>query len=158
MAGAGWYVVTTFWFYPVLTTSKGYNSFTKKLEIVTTANQDPLISTSCPVLFLLMLECCVAHTPIIGVDIWEHVSHWSYILDFRLLIISFYRLSTFRQVHSVLKSVISYQLHFQYKNVKADVSPYYMFIFYMSNCLSQYLGAIWNVINFKEAEKRLLEA
>ena len=66
----------------------GYNSTTKKLEIVTTANQDPLIS----------------HTPIIGVDIWEHA------------------------------------FYLQYKNVKPD-----------------YLNAIWNVINFKEAEKRLLE-
>ncbi|ETW80110.1 manganese superoxide dismutase 2 [Heterobasidion irregulare TC 32-1] len=35
---------------------EGFNPTTKKLEIVTTANQDPLIS----------------HTPIIGVDIWEH--------------------------------------------------------------------------------------
>ncbi|KAJ6481858.1 manganese superoxide dismutase [Mycena sanguinolenta] len=34
----------------------GYNATMKKLEIVTTANQDPLIT----------------HTPIIGVDIWEH--------------------------------------------------------------------------------------
>ncbi|KAG2007229.1 manganese superoxide dismutase, variant 2 [Coprinopsis cinerea AmutBmut pab1-1] len=34
----------------------GYNPSNKKLEIVTTANQDPLLS----------------HTPIIGVDIWEH--------------------------------------------------------------------------------------
>ncbi|PPQ99300.1 hypothetical protein CVT24_009168 [Panaeolus cyanescens] len=62
----------------------GYDPATKKLEIVTTANQDPLLS----------------HVPIIGVDIWEH-----------------------------------------YKNVKPD-----------------YLNAIWNVINFEEAERRLLEA
>ncbi|KAH7928021.1 manganese superoxide dismutase [Leucogyrophana mollusca] len=67
----------------------GYNSSTKKLEIATTANQDPLLS----------------HTPIIGVDIWEHA------------------------------------FYLQYHNVKAD-----------------YLAAIWNVINFKEAEKRLAEA
>ncbi|KAI9573432.1 manganese superoxide dismutase [Boletus coccyginus] len=67
----------------------GYNSTTKKLEIVTTANQDPLIS----------------HVPILGVDIWEHA------------------------------------FYLQYHNVKAD-----------------YLNAIWNVVNFKEAEKRLLEA
>ncbi|KAI0055258.1 Mn superoxide dismutase [Artomyces pyxidatus] len=67
----------------------GYNDTTKKLEIVTTANQDPLIS----------------HVPIIGVDIWEHA------------------------------------FYLQYKNVKPD-----------------YLNAIWNVINFKEAEKRLAEA
>ncbi|KAF7319327.1 Superoxide dismutase [Mycena chlorophos] len=66
----------------------GYNSSLKKLEIVTTPNQDPLIS----------------HTPIIGVDIWEHA------------------------------------FYLQYKNVKPD-----------------YLNAIWNVINFKEAEKRFAE-
>ncbi|KAJ7662133.1 Mn superoxide dismutase [Mycena polygramma] len=66
----------------------GYNSTSKKLEIVTTANQDPLIT----------------HTPIIGVDIWEHA------------------------------------FYLQYKNVKPD-----------------YLNAIWNVINFKEAEKRFTE-
>ncbi|TFK31351.1 Mn superoxide dismutase [Crucibulum laeve] len=67
----------------------GYNPSTKKLEIVTTANQDPLIS----------------HTPIIGIDIWEHA------------------------------------FYLQYKNVKPD-----------------YLNAIWNVVNFKEAEQRLAEA
>ncbi|EJF61484.1 manganese and iron superoxide dismutase [Dichomitus squalens LYAD-421 SS1] len=67
----------------------GYNPETKKLEIVTTPNQDPLLS----------------HVPIIGVDIWEHA------------------------------------FYLQYHNVKAD-----------------YLTAIWNVINFKEAERRFLEA
>jgi Fe-Mn family superoxide dismutase len=67
----------------------GYNTSTKKLEIVTTANQDPLLS----------------HVPLIGIDIWEHA------------------------------------FYLQYKNVKPD-----------------YLNAIWNVINFKEAEKRLVEA
>ncbi|KDR77172.1 hypothetical protein GALMADRAFT_246419 [Galerina marginata CBS 339.88] len=67
----------------------GYNPTTKKLEIVTTANQDPLLS----------------HVPIIGIDIWEHA------------------------------------FYLQYKNVKPD-----------------YLSAIWNVINFEEAEKRLVEA
>lgn len=67
----------------------GYNSSSKTLEIVTTANQDPLLS----------------HTPIIGVDIWEHA------------------------------------FYLQYQNVKAD-----------------YLTAIWNVVNFKEAEQRLVEA
>ncbi|KAF9232896.1 manganese superoxide dismutase [Melanogaster broomeanus] len=67
----------------------GYSPATKKLEIVTTPNQDPLIS----------------HAPILGVDIWEHA------------------------------------FYLQYLNVKPD-----------------YLNAIWNVINFKEAEKRFLEA
>ncbi|KAG8936671.1 hypothetical protein FRC02_000129 [Tulasnella sp. 418] len=67
----------------------GYNQTTKKLEIVTTANQDPLLS----------------HVPIIGIDIWEHA------------------------------------FYLQYKNVKPD-----------------YLNAIWNVINFKEAAKRFDKA
>ncbi|KAG5349557.1 hypothetical protein C0989_003178, partial [Termitomyces sp. Mn162] len=40
----------------------GYNSTTKNLEIVTTANQDPLLS----------------HIPIIGVDIWEHAFYLQY--------------------------------------------------------------------------------
>ncbi|KAI5119687.1 hypothetical protein M0805_003574 [Coniferiporia weirii] len=67
----------------------GYNPSTKKLEVVTTPNQDPLLS----------------HVPLIGIDIWEHA------------------------------------FYLQYKNVKPD-----------------YLNAIWNVVNFKEAEQRLLKA
>jgi len=67
----------------------GYNPTTKILEIVTTPNQDPLLT----------------HVPIIGIDIWEHA------------------------------------FYLQYKNVKAD-----------------YLGAIWNVVNFEEAETRFAEA
>ncbi|KAI0650979.1 manganese superoxide dismutase [Trametes meyenii] len=67
----------------------GYNTETKKLEVVTTANQDPLLT----------------HVPIVGIDIWEHA------------------------------------FYLQYHNVKAD-----------------YLTAIWNVINFKEAERRFVEA
>ncbi|GLB39951.1 putative destroys radicals which are normally produced within the cells and which are toxic to biological systems [Lyophyllum shimeji] len=66
----------------------GYNTATKKLEIVTTPNQDPLL----------------VYKPLIGIDIWEHA------------------------------------YYLQYKNVKGD-----------------YLSAIWNVINFKEAERRLEE-
>ncbi|KAH0826290.1 manganese superoxide dismutase [Lanmaoa asiatica] len=67
----------------------GYNPKSKTIEIVTTSNQDPLLS----------------HVPIIGVDIWEHA------------------------------------FYLQYLNVKAE-----------------YLNAIWNVINFEEAEKRFIEA
>ncbi|KAI0743293.1 superoxide dismutase mitochondrial [Irpex lacteus] len=67
----------------------GYNPTSGKLEVVTSANQDPLLS----------------HVPIIGIDIWEHA------------------------------------FYLQYKNVKPD-----------------YLNAIWNVINFEEAEKRFVEA
>jgi len=66
----------------------GLNPTTGKLEITTTANQDPLLSL----------------IPVIGVDIWEHA------------------------------------FYLQYKNVKVD-----------------YLAAIWNVINFEEAEKRLVD-
>ena len=40
----------------------GYNPDTKKLEVVTTANQDPLLS----------------HVPIIGIDIWEHAFYLQY--------------------------------------------------------------------------------
>lgn len=40
----------------------GYNPETKKLEIVTTANQDPLLT----------------HVPIIGIDIWEHAFYLQY--------------------------------------------------------------------------------
>ncbi|KAF8631351.1 hypothetical protein AX15_002437 [Amanita polypyramis BW_CC] len=67
----------------------GYNAKTKKLEIVTTPNQDPLLT----------------HAPIIGVDVWEHA------------------------------------YYLQYYNVRPD-----------------YLKAIWNVINFDEAESRYNEA
>ncbi|EJU00178.1 manganese and iron superoxide dismutase [Dacryopinax primogenitus] len=40
----------------------GVNTSTKKLEIVTTANQDPLLT----------------HVPIIGIDIWEHAFYLDY--------------------------------------------------------------------------------
>lgn len=42
---------------------QGLNPATGKLEIVTTANQDPLLS----------------HVPIIGVDIWEHAFYLQYL-------------------------------------------------------------------------------
>jgi len=67
----------------------GLNPTTKRLEIATTPNQDPLLNL----------------VPLIGVDIWEHA------------------------------------FYLQYLNVKAD-----------------YLNAIWSVINFDEAQKRLQEA
>ncbi|ORX39392.1 manganese superoxide dismutase [Kockovaella imperatae] len=67
----------------------GYNKSNQTLEVITTANQDPLLS----------------HVPIIGIDIWEHA------------------------------------FYLQYKNVKPD-----------------YLKAIWDVVNYKEAEARLVAA
>lgn len=42
---------------------QGVNPSTGKLEIVTTANQDPLLS----------------HVPIIGVDMWEHAFYLQYL-------------------------------------------------------------------------------
>jgi len=66
----------------------GLNPTTRRLEIATTSNQDPLLNL----------------IPIIGVDIWEHA------------------------------------FYLQYLNVKVD-----------------YLNAIWNVIDFQEAEKRFRE-
>ncbi|CAE6441549.1 unnamed protein product [Rhizoctonia solani] len=73
-SGWGWYV---------------YNTSSKRTEIITTPNQDPVLPP---------------YVPLFGVDMWEHA------------------------------------FYLQYKNVKPD-----------------YLAAIWNVINFEEAEKRLNE-
>jgi len=49
--------------------------------------------------------------------------------------------------------------YLQYLNVKVDVS-FVPFDVHESNplmCTIQYLNAIWNVINFQEAEKRFVE-
>ncbi|CAE6440833.1 unnamed protein product [Rhizoctonia solani] len=73
-SGWGWYV---------------YNTASKRTEIITTPNQDPVLPP---------------YVPLFGIDMWEHA------------------------------------FYLQYKNVKPD-----------------YLSAIWNVINFEEAEKRLNE-
>jgi Fe-Mn family superoxide dismutase len=43
--------------------AQGLNPSTKRLEITTTANQDPLLT----------------HVPIIGVDIWEHAFYLQYL-------------------------------------------------------------------------------
>ncbi|CAE6435600.1 unnamed protein product [Rhizoctonia solani] len=66
-----------------------WNTSGKRLEIITTPNQDPVLPP---------------YVPIFGIDMWEHA------------------------------------FYLQYKNVKPD-----------------YLSAIWNVINWKEAEKRFTE-
>ena len=42
---------------------QGYSPANKRLEIVTTSNQDPLLT----------------HVPIIGVDIWEHAFYLQYL-------------------------------------------------------------------------------
>jgi Iron/manganese superoxide dismutases, C-terminal domain len=62
--GAGLSVVSTFFpFIGVLTRSfQGYNTSSGILEIVTTPNQDPLLT----------------HVPIIGVDMWEHAFYLQY--------------------------------------------------------------------------------
>lgn len=89
----------------------GYDKAKGRLEVVTTANQDPLLCkrlsfqikwTKAVPFTKGMADALVsAHTPIIGIDIWEHA------------------------------------FYLQYKNVKPD-----------------YLKAIWDVINFEEAEQR----
>jgi Fe-Mn family superoxide dismutase len=55
-----------------------YNPTVKILEIVTTANQDPLLGERilCR-LFAIADQSCQAHVPIIGIDIWEHVRRYS---------------------------------------------------------------------------------
>ncbi|KAI0248959.1 manganese superoxide dismutase [Lactifluus subvellereus] len=104
----------------------GYNGKTKKLEIVTTPNQDPLLS-ACLLSFstiLLPIEF-QAHDPIIGIDIWEH---------------AFYLQVRYSLFANTCSRSNAYLLTCQYKNVKAD-----------------YLNAIWNVINFEEAEARFVK-
>jgi Fe-Mn family superoxide dismutase len=49
--------------------------------------------------------------------------------------------------------------YLQYKNVKPDVrAPRAPYSHSLTSAPVQYLNAIWNVINFEEAEKRLAEA
>jgi hypothetical protein len=60
-------VLSLLLFAPILLTDaarvQGLNTATKKLEIATTANQDPLLVLS----------------PIIGVDVWEHAYYLQYL-------------------------------------------------------------------------------
>lgn len=55
----------------------GYNQGKKTLEVVTTANQDPLTSEIHKKLRLGWLTLS-AHVPIIGIDIWEHAFYLQY--------------------------------------------------------------------------------
>ncbi len=55
---------------------QGLNPQTKRLELTTTANQDPLLT----------------HIPIIGVDIWEHAFYLQYLnvkVDVSFLVLAF---------------------------------------------------------------------
>lgn len=62
LAGAGLCVphddVVPFFSYP----GQGWNPKVKVLEVITTANQDPLLT----------------HVPIIGIDVWEHAYYLQY--------------------------------------------------------------------------------
>ncbi len=100
----------------------GYNPETKKLEIVTTPNQDPLLS----------------HVPIIGIDIWEHAFYLQY--------------------HNVKADVSLFLPHSRPRSSLLDSRRSACCSELVADLCTQYLTAIWNVINFKEAERRFLEA
>jgi hypothetical protein len=116
----------------------GYNSGTKKLEVVTTPNQDPLLSASLPpspflFFFFPVVPCRCrlkfsfeAHVPIIGIDIWEHVrfsfscstlfvTHPGWKMKAFYLQVRYF---LFEHHEHVLTNV------YQYKNVKADVRSF----------------------------------
>jgi Fe-Mn family superoxide dismutase len=58
----------------------GYNKAGKRLEVVTTANQDPLLSEStwAGARERAVLMRLAGHVPIIGIDIWEHAFYLQY--------------------------------------------------------------------------------
>jgi len=63
---------------------------------------------------------------------------------------------------STLLSVFEHHEHvltnaYQYKNVKADVRSFLSTVKNWLICFMQYLSAIWNVINFDEANSRYTE-
>lgn len=92
----------------------------------------------------LLFGFLLAHEPIIGIDIWEHVrktvtgSHRIVILTSEILT-------------GLLPAV-------QERQAGCEIlcPPYIVYL--VADPVLQYLNAIWNVINFKEAEKRYLEA
>ena len=104
-----------------------------------------------------------AHVPILGVDIWEHVRVDAVDVVRRLLTAvsqAFYlQVSLYERKTKVLSDRV--RVASKYHNVKVDVSFRWLAAqrqAMVTHMHRQYLNAIWNVINFKEAEKRLLEA
>lgn len=86
----------------------------------------------------------LAHEPLIGIDIWEHVRKT--ITESRRILF--------------LTSVVPTGLlpAVQERQAGCEI-PYLLYTIYVVAYSGlQYLNAIWNVINFKEAEKRYLGA
>lgn len=92
----------------------------------------------------LLFDFLPAHEPIIGIDIWEHVRKT--VTGSRRIVILTSEILT-----GLLPAVQERQA-----GCETPYPPYTVHL--VADLLLQYLNAIWNVINFKEAEKRYLEA
>ncbi|BGP14583.1 Superoxide dismutase [Mn], mitochondrial [Rhodosporidiobolus nylandii] len=103
----------------------GYNPTTKKLEAVSTANQDPLLG----------------YVPLVGIDMWEHAFYLDYATTARQPSLNF--ASPGRTAPPGLFTSPTV--------LESTLTP-------LKNVKQSYLDAIWGVVNWKEAEKRLAQA
>jgi hypothetical protein len=92
----------------------------------------------------LMLGFPLAHEPIIGIDIWEHVRK---------------TITGSRRIVFLTSAIPTGLLPTVQERQAGCETPCPPYAFHpVADLALQYLNAIWNVINFKEAEKRYIEA